>query len=172
MSEQTQDARYWVESLYLQPHPEGGYFRETYRATGEVSASSLGEGFSGPRSYATGIYYLLEQGDYSAFHRIRSDEMWHFYAGGALEIHMLDASGHSVALLGSDPSRGEVFQFVVPAGVWFASRPKAGVEYALVGCTVSPGFDFRDFELASTAQIAELAAGRAEELLKKFPVRS
>ena len=143
-------ASYWVEQYNLLPHPEGGYYAETYRADERIAQENLPQRFTGDRSFSTGIYFLLETGQFSAFHRIKSDEMWHFYAGDALDIFVLnpDTAELDVIKLGSDPEKGETFQAVVPAGSWFGSRPAAGSSYALVGCTVAPGFDFEDFEMA------------------------
>ncbi len=217
------DAKYWIEKLRLERHPEGGYFRQTYKSAlrivpepprsqpPEENAGRVGQtqtrveqpsrvgeskiptlaaktaarvghparrvgqsglsGFSGPRAASTAIYFLLGGEDFSAFHRLRSDEMWHFYAGSALVVHVIDAAGeYSSVLLGNDPERGEVFQAVVKAGCWFASevardshvsqkrRDMGHPTYALVGCTVAPGFEFEDFELA-----------KREELVRQFP---
>jgi predicted cupin superfamily sugar epimerase len=149
----TTPASYWIQHLQLIPHPEGGYYKEVYRASERIPHSALPQRFSGSRSFATSIYYLLEQGDFSAFHRIRSDETWHFYAGGSLEVAMLHSGSHEIVTLGSNLANGEQLQYTVPAGVWFASRPKASAPYALVGCSVSPGFDFADFELASRSEL-------------------
>ena len=138
-----------IEGLGLQPHPEGGYYRETFRSEGFIPASGLPESFEGGRHFSTAIYYLLGPGDFSAFHRIRSDETWHFYKGTGLVIHVLKEGGTCERiLLGDRPDRGQVFQATVKAGLWFASEPSAPDGFALVGCTVSPGFDFRDFEMA------------------------
>lgn len=164
-------AHYYIQSLQLSPHPEGGYYRETYRSPETVPAGSVSQRFNGSRSCCTGIFYLLQAGDYSAFHRIKSDEMWHFYAGYPLEVHMLDHNGHSVIELGSDLQAGQQLQAVVPADTWFAATPKQGSAFSLVGCTVSPGFDFQDFELARASQIEQLVPSRAEELLRRFPPR-
>lgn len=132
------------------PHPEGGSYAETYRATESISKAALPGRFSGDRSFSTGIYFLLQSDNFSAFHRIQSDEMWHFYAGDPLEIFVIDPSDGDLEVirLGSDPDQGESFQAVVPAGSWFGSRPASGSQYCLVGCTVAPGFDFTDFEMA------------------------
>ena len=139
-------ARYWVEHLGLARHPEGGWFRETYRAA-ESFAAGLPERFDGARSFSTAIYYLLERGDLSRFHCIKSDEIWHFYAGEPLVVHVIDPNGCCGSMrLGSDPEQGEQFQAVVPAGCWFGAESLGA--YSLVGCTVAPGFDFRDFEMA------------------------
>ncbi|HVF98030.1 MAG TPA: cupin domain-containing protein [Flavisolibacter sp.] len=142
-------ADYVINHLSLQPHPEGGFYKETYRSAGIISASCLPGFFNGDRRYSTAIYFLLQQGDFSAFHRIRSDECWHFYEGGTLLIHVIDTTGNYTHIrLGKDLHKGEVFQAVVPAGAWFASEPDSHSLFALVGCTVAPGFDFADFEMA------------------------
>ncbi len=146
-------ASYWVEHLRLSPHPEGGYYREVYRAAEHIQTSGLPGRFQGPRNFATSIYYLLEAGDFSAFHRIKSDETWHFYAGAPLELHMVQGSKHSVVILGNRPERGEELQYTVPHGVWFASRPCTDAAYSLLGCTVSPGFDFADFEMGAVEHV-------------------
>lgn len=133
----------------LAPHPEGGYFKETYRSTEGISAEALPPRFNGDRSFSTAIYYLLERGDYSGFHKIKSDECWHFYAGETLLIHVIEENGvYHCVQLGACLDEGEVFQFVVPANAWFAAEPAGNSAFALVGCTVAPGFDFKDFEMA------------------------
>ena len=142
-------AEYFVKHLQLQPHPEGGFFKETYRSGGIISSGCLSPAFNGDRNYSTAIYFLLQKEDYSAFHRIASDECWHFYEGGTLLVHMIDQRGkYSCIHLGRKVDEGEIFQFVVPANCWFASEPAPGTEFTLVGCTVAPGFDFADFEMA------------------------
>lgn len=138
-----------IQHLQLSPHPEGGFYKEVYRSQGTIAKIALPPSFTGDRAYSTSIYYLLQQGDFSAFHRIKSDEGWHFYAGGPLLIHCLGGeSGYQCLRLGSKLDEGNSFQLVVPAGVWFASEPAPGTAFTLTGCTVSPGFDFRDFEMA------------------------
>lgn len=147
-------AQYWVSAFNMQPHPEGGYFAETYRSAEEIPHSGLPQRFSGPRSFSTAIYFLLESHHFSALHRIQADEVWHFYAGGALNVYVISPEGElSVIRLGNNPERGEVFQAVVPAGCWFGSRPAPGTDYSLMGCTVAPGFDFADFELANRDEL-------------------
>lgn len=146
---QEKDADFFIRNLHLQPHPEGGWFRETYRAAENIAAIALPLRFTGDRQFSTAIYYLLQRGDYSAFHRIRSDECWHWYAGGALLIHVIEENGNYYCIkLGNRISNGEVFQFVVPAMAWFASEPAPDSSFVLTGCTVAPGFDFSDFEMA------------------------
>ena len=154
------NAAYWVHGLDLMPHPEGGYYRESYRSDITMDLSGPGTGSSGTRSIATSIFYLLESPDFSAFHRIRSDEVWHHYAGGTLLIHMIGPDGRYWRQgLASSLVSGALPQWTVPAGTWFAARPESS--YSLVGCSVSPGFDFQDFELAKRA-----------ELVRQFPAHS
>ncbi len=147
-------ADYWIEHLKLQPHPEGGYYRELYRAREEIAADALPNRFGGSRAMATSIVYLLRAGERSVFHRIKSDETWHFYAGSTLELYQLDEACPEQAQcikIGSMIHLGEHLQWTVPAGVWFGSRPAQSSNneaYSLLGCTVSPGFDFADFEMA------------------------
>ena len=148
-----------IEHYKLLPHPEGGWYKETYRSKETIPANSLPSPFAGPRSMSTAIYFLLEQGNFSTFHKIQSDECWHFYAGQTLEIFVLQPSGDiEIIRLGNNVEAGECFQYVVPANLWFASRPIATADFCFVGCTVAPGFDFEDFELAN-----------AEDLIKQFP---
>lgn len=139
------------------PHPEGGYYKETYRSSESIAHSSLPDRFSGARSFSTAIYFLMESGDFSAFHRIKSDECWHFYEGQPLIIQIIHENGrHETVRLGRNPDAGERLQFVVPANCWFASIPDSEGDFSLVGCTVSPGFDFSDFELASAPLLSSL----------------
>jgi predicted cupin superfamily sugar epimerase len=142
-------AAYWIKKLNLTRHIEGGSFREVYRAPLLVPQKSLPILFQGDRNVSTSIYFLLEKSQFSAFHRIASDECWHFYFGDPLLIYEINHAGNlTTHRLGTDAGKGEVFQAVIQAGSWFASVPAEGGEYSLVGCTVSPGFDFADFELA------------------------
>ncbi len=146
----------YIEQLQLQKHPEGGFYKETYRSADKLRAGCLPSAFSGERNICTAIYYLLEKNDFSAFHRIKSDECWHFYAGQTLLVHIIFADGaYNCIHLGQEIDRGESFQFVVPAGAWFASEPAPGTSFALVGCTVAPGFDFNDFEMASKKDLVQ-----------------
>ncbi len=146
MAAARRSAAEWAALLNMAPHPEGGWFKETYRSLDVIIDP---QGFDGPRNYSTAIYFLLTSASFSAFHRILSDEVWHFYAGDGITVHEIGSNGlHTAHRLGADPSEGEVFQLVIPAGSWFASEVSEGGEYGLVGCTVAPGFDFRDFEMA------------------------
>jgi predicted cupin superfamily sugar epimerase len=143
------DARAIVTALGLSPHPEGGFYRETFRAPLAIDAPQ------GARAASTAIYFLLPAGSFSALHRVRSDEAWHHYDGDPVELHTLHEDGeHRVVYLGRDLVRGERPQVVVPAGVWQAAVP-VGSRFALCGCTVAPGFDFNDFEMPSRAELIE-----------------
>jgi hypothetical protein len=147
-----------IKRLELQPHPEGGYFKETYRSRG-VLHDPL---YQGKRNYSTAIYYLLCNGDLSAFHRIKQDEIWHYYLGATLELHLISQSGnHQVVYIGHNIIEGEVPQFVVKGGDYFAARVVENGDYSLVGCTVSPGFDFTDFDMPP-----------ANDLKRQFPQHS
>lgn len=156
-----------IHHLGLQPHPEGGFYKEVYRSEGTIEATCLPAAFNGKRHFSTSIYYLLQRGDYSAFHRIKSDEVWHFYAGGNLLLHRLDAGGsYQQIILGSTVAEGATFQYVMPAGVWFAAEPAPETEFTLAGCTVSPGFDFRDFEMADGNALAKQFPQHKDILLR------
>lgn len=136
-----------IQQFGLLPHPEGGYYRETYRSQETVRRNATGN----PYSASTAIYYLLADGAYSAWHRIAADEAWHFYAGHPLLVHVLLANGrHITHTLGNALQTDEAtFQAVVPAGCWFAAQLAQPDSFAFVGCTVAPGFEFREFELAT-----------------------
>jgi len=152
-------AEYWIAKLALQPHPEGGYFREIYRATEQVAAAALPARYQGPRAFSTSIYFLLAGAQISALHRLASDEQWHFYAGAALRLAMIAPDGTSREVrLGRRAAGREQFQAVIPAGTWMGARLAGRRGYALIGCTVAPGFEFRDF-----------AAGQRPDLLERFP---
>ena len=142
------------ESLQLLPHPEGGFYRETYRSA--FSLTNL-EGES--RNVATTIFYLLEDEQKSHFHRLRSDEMWFFHMGQSMEILLIRDGVLERLHLGPDVDKGDLLQVIIPANTWFAARLLNSKGYSLVSCMVAPGFDFRDFEL-----------GKAEELKKEYPL--
>ncbi|MEO7308762.1 MAG: cupin domain-containing protein [Chitinophagaceae bacterium] len=143
-----------IAYLHLQPHPEGGYYAETYRSTETLPRAALPARFTGSRNYSTAIYFLIPAGQFSAFPRIRADELWHFYEGGPLHVYVIDPGGSlQIIRLGGNITDGEVFQAIVPAGCWFASRPAPDTSYSLVGCTVAPGFDFEDFEMADGTKL-------------------
>jgi hypothetical protein len=153
-------AEEWIEKLQLQPHPEGGAFKENYRSV-ILHQTEFDQGEKALRNLCTAIYYLLREGECSVFHRILSDELWHHYDGGDLLIYCLDPlQGMQIIRLGKNHPEA-LPQFCVQAGIWFASRPDAGAGFVLAGCTVAPGFDFNDFELA-----------KREDLLGQYPMHS
>ena len=152
-------ADYYLKKLGLQKHTEGGWFKEVYRSDEEIAGEHLPERFTGARHHSTSIYFLLTSDTFSAFHRIKSDELWHFYEGSPATIYMIGSEGnYSEITLGRNIENGEVLQCVIPHGVWFGAKVNSADSFCLVGCTVAPGFHFDDFEL-----------GEKEELLKKFP---
>ena len=158
-----------VRRFELQAHPEGGYFRETYRSAARVDRDGAGAGET--RSASTAIYYLLCDGAHSAWHRIKSDEVWHFYAGEPLLVHVLDENGQLVThRLGNTLTHpGTVFQAVVPAGLWFAAECADPATFALVGCTVAPGFEFSEFELADVDALRSAYPAQAEFITRLGP---
>ncbi len=144
-----------VEFYGLLPHPEGGFYKENYVSAEQIPQAALPTRFTGNRHFSTAIYFLLTEGNFSAFHRIKSDECWHFYEGDSLLVHVITTDGrYELIKLGSKASNGEVYQAIVPAGAWFASESIGA--YSFVGCTVAPGFDFADFELAEKNKLSSI----------------
>lgn len=156
------NAKEIIKHFDLQGHPEGGYFKENYRSKGEILSEDLGGNFEGNRNYCTSIYFLLTSEKFSAFHKISQDEIWHFYTGTTLKLHKISPEGeYSFMMIGDDFKNGEIPQYTVPAHHYFAAEVLENDSFSFVGCTVSPGFDFRDFVLPSCAV-----------LLKEFPEHS
>jgi predicted cupin superfamily sugar epimerase len=152
-------ADFWIQHLKLEKHPEGGAYVRAYTSALQLKQSTLPKDFKGDRSICTHIYFLLQQNEFSAFHRIQSDELWHFYDGNSLKIYELNKDGslteHSLGL----EIENEQSPFcVIKAGNWFAAELLPGSKYALVGCTVAPGFDFAEFEL-----------GEHDKLITEYP---
>ena len=147
----------WVKKLNLQAHPEGGMYRQTYKSHEKISKMALPDRFSGDRMFSTAIYFFLAGDDFSAFHRIKQDELWHFYDGSSLTIHIIapDAS-YSTQQLGINIDKGEAPQRVVKAGCYFAVEINDKHSYSLSGCSVAPGFDFADFEMPERNRLIEL----------------
>ena len=158
-----------INHYNLLPHPEGGFYRQTYAASEQILRDALPERFDGNRNFSTAIYFLLPHGSFSAFHRIKSDEVWHFYEGCPLNIHVIHPNGDYECLkLGSNLNKGESYQLVVPANAWFASEPVGNPgSFSLVGCTVAPGFDFADFELANADKLVAQFPGH-EQLIRRL----
>ena len=157
-----------IQKYHLAPHPEGGWYTQTYKSNEQIAADALPNRFGANRAFSTAIYFLLEQGNFSAFHRIKSDECWHFYAGDPLLIYIIEQNGElKIISLGNDPEKGQSFQYVVPANCWFGSRPAPKSEYCFVGCTVSPGFEFDDFELANRNDLSAMYP-QHKEIIKEL----
>ena len=151
-----------IEQLDLSPHPEGGYYAETYRSETRVQMED-----GRKRAAGTAIHYLLTERECSSWHRVRSDEIWHFYSGEPLKLEIIDPEGsHSIHVLSSDLTSEANFQRLVPAGCW--QRAYSTGEYSLVGCTVSPGFDFEDFEMIEADKLARRFPG-LEDRIKHTP---
>jgi predicted cupin superfamily sugar epimerase len=147
-----------IKKLELQKHPEGGWFRECFRSENIIPAFAL-PNHNADRCCYTSIYYLLEENDFSSFHRLKSDELWYYHQGDCVEIISIDPDGKlQKYLLGKDIDNGQQMQIVIPVGCWFTAQVVPSGKYMLMGCVVSPGFDFDDFEM-----------GNAENLIQKFP---
>jgi predicted cupin superfamily sugar epimerase len=165
-SPQSIEAKRIVELLQLGPHPEGGFYKRIYASSCIIPQTVLAPGYHGDREASTAILYLLEKNDKSRLHKIRSDEQWHFYKGHPLSIFELSPSGQVIeTILGNDILNGQVVTHIVRGGVWFGAKPKESFDgqgnesnFSLVGCTVTPGFHFEEFEM-----------GNRDELLKLFP---
>lgn len=146
-----------VKQFQLVPHPEGGYYRETYRSSEKIPQETLPKCFNGDRNYSTAIYFLIPKGKFSSLHRIQADEAWHFYLGGPITIVQISPEGKvEEVVMGQDVVNGQKVQHVVPAGYWFGAYLNPGSEYSFVGCTVAPGFDFADFEIGNRAALLKL----------------
>jgi len=145
--------QYWIDHLNLQPHPEGGYYKEVFRSVHQVTRA----GEQAVKQACTSIYYLLEGKDFSGFHQLASDELWYFHKGAPLHIHVIDHEGTHTTIELSDSRTGSL-QAVIPPNTWFAAEIPSATGFALVSCAVAPGFDFSEFEMA-----------KKEELLIQFP---
>ena len=153
------ESQHWIDALHLTRHPEGGYFKETFRSHDTIKANNLRARFGGNRRYYKAIYFLLVGEDFSAFHRLKQDEVWHFYTGSSLTIHIIDPSGgYSTIRLGISLQLGELPQAVVGAGCFFGASVNDTASYSLVGCTTAPGFEFNDLEIP-----------RRDKLIARFP---
>lgn len=149
---------YWIEQLKLSAHPEGGFYRETYRSEETIPQNALPNRFEGKRNISTAIYFLLRSQDRSAFHKIKSDELWHYHAGSSLSIYVIIQNKLVTYTLGPEIEKGQALQITIPANCWFGAKVNEVDSYILAGCTVAPGFDFQDFEM-----------GDRKRLLSEFP---
>jgi predicted cupin superfamily sugar epimerase len=161
-------ALYWINRLQLIKHPEGGYYKEVYRSGEFVHKKNLPDRYSSFRSFSTSIYFLLESHEFSAFHRLKSDEIWHFYEGSAITILVISPQGEFSKLsLGRNPDENQSYQALIPKGYWFAAHVNTPDSFSLVGCTVSPGFDFEDFELGEKIILTQLFPEHVE-IINRF----
>ncbi|MFC4798746.1 cupin domain-containing protein [Neobacillus sp. GCM10023253] len=148
-----------VKNLGLEPHPEGGYYKRTFESSEQISDQELTVNYNGKRKLYTSIYFVLTSDDVSHFHRLKSDELWYFHGGSSLTIHIIHENGEYEEIrLGLNFNNGEVPQALVPKNAIFGSSVMEKETCSLVGCMVSPGFDFQDFELFTQ-----------DELLQKYP---
>lgn len=152
-----------IRLLKLEKHPkEGGHFRETYRSSQSIAREQLPSAYSAPRSFSTAIYYLITPDSFSALHRLPGEEIFHHYLGDAVEMLLLHADGKSeIVTIGNDLARGQSPQVIVPANTWQGSRLIDGGQFALLGCTMSPGFDYADYQ-----------HGSRDELLRRYRTQS
>jgi len=154
-------AKYYITNLNLEKHPEGGYFKETYRSDEIVSIDDR------KRNVGTSIYYLLESRDVSHFHRLKSDEIFHFHDGSSLNLYIIDVDGELIKLtLGLDVERGEYPQIIIPRGSIFGAEVIKKNSFTLIGCTVFPGFSFEDFELLDRKYLLENYSNYKEIIIK------
>lgn len=158
-----------IKTLNLKKHPEGGYYRQTYKSEEIIEQASLPDRFSGNRYFSTAIYFLLRETDISAFHKIKQDELWHFYFGDTLTIHMIDQkNNYSKIILGNNIAEGESLQAVVKAGTYFGAKVNnKSNNFSLTGCTVAPGFDFADFEMPDRKELLTLFP-QHEKIIQKL----
>lgn len=157
-------AKFWIKKLKLSQHPEGGYFTNTYKSEKIIELY----GYNGTRSTCTAIYYLLTGNQFSSFHIMKSDEIWHFYSGSSLTLHIIDSKGKlNRVVLGPNYNEGERFQVVVKSGCWFAASVNMKHSYSLVGCTVSPGFDYKDWKIGNRKGLKEMYPEH-KKIIEKF----
>lgn len=150
-------AAYWIDQLGLQAHPEGGYFYESYRSSETIEQKHLPERYGGDRHYASAIYFLLQEYDFSAFHKLLSDEIWHYYAGDALNIYLFNRNNQlETYTLGKNLNKGEKMQILIPHGHWFAAEVTEKTGYCLAGCTTSPAFEYEDLEIGHRKQLISM----------------
>lgn len=153
------DAQTIIKQLGLKPHPEGGFFHETYRSCEKIAARALPTRYRSERNVSTAIYYLLTPDSFSSLHRLRSDEIFHFYVGNPVTMLQLHGDGRGETItLGQDITAGQQLQVIVPRDIWQGMFLNDGGEFALLGTTVAPGFDFADFEI-----------GDRSDLIRQYP---
>ncbi len=148
------EAQQWIDKLGLHDHPEGGYFKETYRSHEKIPQRDLPANYQGDRNFSTAIYFLLKEEEFSAFHRLKGDELWHYHAGDPLEIFVINPDGNlEKYYLGPQLDAGEQPQAIIFKNQWFAARVNNPTGYTLMSCTMTPGFEFADFEMAKEVEL-------------------
>jgi predicted cupin superfamily sugar epimerase len=158
------DSAYWISKLNLQKHREGGYFIESYKSIELVNLPN----YHGPRHVCTAIYYLLKGDEFSSFHVMKSDELWHFYAGSSLTVFIIEPNGRlNEVILGENIDNGHTFQAAITAGCWFAAAVDDYNSYSLVGCTVSPGFDYQDWKIGDR-KILTILYPQHKSIIEKY----
>lgn len=157
------DAKQWIDALELEEHPEGGYFRETYRNPSTIQVLDGG----GTRHLATSIYFLLKGEQKSHFHQLQSDELWYFHAGTSARVHIFHQGVFTQEVIGTDVMAGEKLQVLLPRHSIFAAEVLDKESYVLMGCMVNPGFDFKDFRLLSQEELAAMYPAH-ESLIREF----
>jgi len=151
--------KYIIRKFKLKKHIEGGYYSEIYRSGEKIKKKHLPKRYNGDRTFSTSIYFLLLNNDVSVFHKLNSDEILHFYDGSPLLIYLIDHTGNmEIKKLGRNVFKDEVYQILVKANQWLAMKPIRRNYYSLIGCTVSPGFEYDD-----------LIIGKKDELIKLYP---
>ena len=162
-------ADYWIDRLQLTSHPEGGYFKELYRAQEAIDRDALPQRYASQRTFSTSIYFLLKGDEYSNFHRLASDETWHFHTGTSATVYEIEANTGKLIehQIGPNFEKGEQFQVMIRAGNWFAAKVNDPNSFILVGCTVAPGFEFEDSELAICKELIETYPHH-QSLIEKF----
>ncbi len=161
-------AEKYIEKLKMEKHPEGGWFTEIFRSDESFEKGSLPERYNGDRHYATSIFYLLREKEHSDLHILNSDELWHFYDGQTLFIHCIDQDGnYQKKKLGLDLDNGAMPSVLVPKLTWFAAEVATDDGFSLVGCTMSPGFEFEDFCLGTRDELLNMFP-QHQELIEKF----
>ncbi len=163
------EAELIIKILELTPHPEGGYYKEIYRSNEIINFQDSDRRIGGSRNFSTSIYFLLAGEEISHFHRLTSDEIWHFYKGSPLLIHLIEGDKYSSVEIGNN-IESEVPQLVIRKGIWFAAELMDKTGFSLVGCTVSPGFDFKDFELAEKDELIKIIPSQ-KKLIEKFTIK-
>ncbi len=142
-------SEFWIQSLELRPHPEGGYYTETYQSPDWISVAGLPARYTAERVCAKAIYFLLPEGQVSTFHRLKCEEIWCYHLGAPLTVSLIEENGTlRHVILGPHVDEGEQLQVLIPHGVWFGARITTQDAYSLISCITAPGFDFEDFELA------------------------